>query len=160
MIVQEQIADRLCSAVQNVFEEAGKGLGANPLDMTTQHGPVVDKLQFERIMSYIEKGRHSAQLITGGARKGTKGYFVEPTLFLNPNRDSPIWNEEIFGPVLTMKTFKTEEEAIQLANDSLYGLACKYFIRNPHEMHLLNSVYCSMHLHFRCHTSSASVRCT
>lgn len=98
-------------------------MGGSPQDMSTSHGPVVDKLQFERIMSYIEKGKKSAQLLTGGKRIGTKGCFIEPTLFVNPSADSPIWNEEIFGPVLTVKTFKTEDEAIELANHSLYGLA-------------------------------------
>lgn len=51
--------------------------------------------------------------------------FIQPTLFLQPTSDSPIWKEEIFGPVLTVRTFKTEEEAINLANETEYGLACK-----------------------------------
>lgn len=98
-------------------------MGSDPSEMSTQHGPVADKLQFDRIMSYIEKGKQSAQLLTGGGRVGSKGCFIEPTLFLNPTNDSPIWREEIFGPVLTVRTFKTEEDAIRLANDTSYGLA-------------------------------------
>lgn len=94
--------------------------------MATQHGPIVDKLQYDRIMSYIEKGKASATLLTGGKRKGSKGCYIEPTLFVDPAFDSPVWREEIFGPVLTMKTFKAEAEAIELANDTEYGLACEW----------------------------------
>lgn len=74
-------------------------------------------------MSYVEAGKTSATLLTGGNRSGTKGCFIEPTLFLNPRNDSPIWKEEIFGPVLSIRTFKTESEAIEIANDTAYGLA-------------------------------------
>lgn len=98
-------------------------MGGSPLEMTTNHGPVVDKLQFDRIMSYIEKGKASAQLLVGGKRKGTVGCFIEPTIFVNPEADSPVWCEEIFGPVLTVKTFKSEDEAVALANNTAYGLA-------------------------------------
>lgn len=126
VLVEESISEKFISAVRSVFEAAGKDLGQDPLLPTTQHGPVVDKLQFDRIMSYIEKGKESsAQLLAGGKRKGTQGCFIEPTLFVNPASDNPIWTEEIFGPVLSVKTFKTEEEAITVANDSPYGLAGK-----------------------------------
>lgn len=123
MLVQETIADKFIEGVKSIFEGIGAKMGSSPQDMATSHGPVVDKVQFERIMSYIEKGKTSARLISGGKRLGTQGCFIEPTLFVNPSPDSPIWKEEIFGPVLTVKTFKTEEEAIALANDTLYGLA-------------------------------------
>lgn len=83
----------------------------------------MDKGHFDRIMSYIDIGKQSATLLTGGSRKGGKGQFIEPTIFVNPERDSRIVREEIFGPVLTIQTFKTEEEAVALANDSIYGLA-------------------------------------
>jgi aldehyde dehydrogenase (NAD+) len=77
-------------------------------------------------MSYIEKGKATSQLVTGGRRKGSKGWFIEPSLFADPPTDSPIWREEIFGPVLTVKRFKSEAEAIALANETAYGLAGKY----------------------------------
>lgn len=95
--------------------------------MSTAHGPVVDKAQFDRIMSYVEIGKQSATLVTGGSRKGSKGCFIEPTLFVNPEKGSRIWKEEIFGPVLTIKIFKTEEESIELANDTTYGLAANVY---------------------------------
>ncbi|KAH6688489.1 aldehyde dehydrogenase [Plectosphaerella plurivora] len=127
VLVQESIAPKFIQAVKSLFESAGAGMGGNSQDMATQHGPIVDKLQYDRIMSYIEKGKTSATLLTGGKRKGSKGCYIEPTLFVDPASDSPVWMEEIFGPVLTMKTFKTEAEAIELANDTEYGLAsCIY----------------------------------
>ena len=101
-------------------------MGADPSKTETQHGPVVDQQQFQRVMSYIKKGKASAELLTGGSRIGNQGTFIQPTIFLNPSKDSSIWTEEIFGPVLTVKTFRTEEEAIELANDTEYGLACRF----------------------------------
>lgn len=109
--------------MKGIFESASKTLGSDPLDPSTELGPVVDKGQFDRIMSYVEIGKQSATLLAGGVRKGAKGQFIEPTIFFNPQRSSRIIREEIFGPVLTIQTFKTEEEAIELANDSVYGLA-------------------------------------
>lgn len=123
MLVQESIAEKFLAASKAVFGGIGSKMGASPLELSTEHGPVVDKLQFDRVMSYIEGGKVSAQLVTGGKRLGSRGCFIEPTIFLNPDPESPIWREEIFGPVLTVRTFKTEEEAIAMANDSVYGLA-------------------------------------
>jgi len=98
------------------------------LDPTTMHGPVVDHAQFQTVMKYIDIGKKSAKLLTGGARIGSKGVFIAPTIFLHPARESAIWREEIFGPVLTIKTFRTEEEAIELANETEYGLAGEFYI--------------------------------
>jgi aldehyde dehydrogenase (NAD+) len=120
--VQEDIAASFIEGLKGQFESASKALGADPKVKTTHLGPLADKQQFDRVMSFIEKGKRTAVLITGGARKAEKGCFVEPTIFLNPALDSPIYKEEIFGPVLVVKTFKTEEEVIDLANDTTYGL--------------------------------------
>lgn len=89
-------------------------------------GPVVDRLQFDRIISYIEIGKKTATLLTGGGQKGDNGLFIQPTIFVNPDPQSPIVQEEIFGPVMTIQTFETEEEAIQMANNTYYGLAGMY----------------------------------
>ena len=89
-------------------------------------GPLVNKNQFEKVNQAIERGiKDGATIITGG-KKPTgidKGYFIEPTIFADMQEDSWIWKEEIFGPVLCVKSFSTEEEAIRLANDSKFGLA-------------------------------------
>lgn len=117
------------------------------MDPQTQHGPVVDQEQFQRIMNNIELGKKSAQLLTGGGRIGSKGSFIQPTLFLEPALDSPIWTEEIFGPVLTVKTFRTEEEAIELANETEYGLAGKpkYSIKPIRDEDLLDRIFLTLH---------------
>lgn len=125
VLVQEDVAEKFCDAVKTIFQQISAGMGANPLLPTTSHGPVVDKEQFDRIMSNIERGKNSARLLTGGGRIGNKGYFIEPTIFMQPASDSIVYREEIFGPVMVIKTFRTEEEAIELANDTEYGLAGK-----------------------------------
>lgn len=88
---------------------------------------MVDKAQFDRIMAYIKLGKQSATLLTGGRQRGTKGCYIEPTIFINPARNSRILHEEIFGPVLTIQTFSTEEEAVKLANETEYGLAAAVY---------------------------------
>ncbi|KAL5332712.1 aldehyde dehydrogenase domain-containing protein [Aspergillus crustosus] len=127
VLVHESIIEPFTSALKKAFEEASATLGANPLDKSTLYGPVVDKLQFDKIMSYIEIGKKTATLLTGGHQKGSTGFFIEPTIFVNPQPDSPILKEEIFGPVLAIQAFETEEEALRLANGTEYGLAaCVY----------------------------------
>jgi aldehyde dehydrogenase (NAD+) len=130
VLVQEDIAPKFQEAVKAQFEAVSKGLGSNPLEPTTTHGPVVDKAQYDRVMSYIDIGKNDAQLLTGGERKGDKGCLIEPTIFVNPKEGSKIWTEEIFGPVLSMQTFKTEEEAVELANNSSYGLSSVIYTKD------------------------------
>jgi aldehyde dehydrogenase (NAD+) len=97
----------------------------DPSDKATTLGPLADATQLQRVLGFIEAGKTGAQLLVGGERKGERGAFVTPTIFLNPSKDSTIYKEEIFGPVLTVLTFETEEEAIKLANDTSYGLSGK-----------------------------------
>ena len=87
-------------------------------------GPLVSQSQHEKVLSAIEKGKGEATLITGGGvPKGLEhGCYVEPTIFAEVPTDAWIWNEEIFGPVVAVRSFETEEEAIELANDSRFGL--------------------------------------
>ncbi|WP_079528376.1 aldehyde dehydrogenase family protein [Halobacillus hunanensis] len=90
-------------------------------------GPLVSKKQWDRVQSYIEKGiEEGATLITGGTGKPEgldKGYFVKPTVFSDVNNDMVIAREEIFGPVMSIITYETLDEAIEIANDTVYGLA-------------------------------------
>jgi aldehyde dehydrogenase (NAD+) len=97
----------------------------DPTNANTFIGPLADTKQLDRIMAYLKQGKQDAQLVTGGTRKGDTGNFIEPTIFLDPPTESTIYKEEIFGPVLVLKTFKTEEEVVDLANDTNYGLAGK-----------------------------------
>ncbi|KAK3504117.1 aldehyde dehydrogenase domain-containing protein [Neurospora crassa] len=103
--------------------------GGNPLDPQTQMGPQADEVQYKNILSYIEEGKKSSKLAVGG--KGQlderKGYFVEPTVFLDTPEDAKIMKEEIFGPVLNINTFETEEEVVAKANDTEYGLWAAVF---------------------------------
>jgi aldehyde dehydrogenase (NAD+) len=92
----------------------------------TMLGPLADTKQLERVLGFIEAGKSEAKLLVGGGRKGDTGAFVQPTVFLNPAKDGTIYKEEIFGPVLTVLTFETEEEAVKLANDTSYGLSGTY----------------------------------
>ncbi|EFJ08052.1 hypothetical protein SELMODRAFT_272160 [Selaginella moellendorffii] len=99
---------------------------SNPLEPGCRLGPVVSEGQYKKVMKYISTAQEEgATLLCGGKRPEhlSKGYFVEPTVFANVRPSSQIWKEEVFGPVLAVRTFRTEEEAIKLANDSEYGLA-------------------------------------
>ena len=99
----------------------------DPADEGTTMGPVVSEVQFNKIQGLIEKGiEEGAKLVTGGPGRPDgieRGYFIQPTVFSQANNDMTIAREEIFGPVLTMIPYESEEEAIQVANDTPYGLA-------------------------------------
>ncbi|OBT74465.1 hypothetical protein VF21_06566 [Pseudogymnoascus sp. 05NY08] len=96
----------------------------DPFDADTFQGPQVSKVQFDRIMGYIEEGKKAgATVVTGGERHGDRGYFIQPTIFSDVTKDMKIVKEEIFGPVCTISKFETEEEALKAANDSTFGLA-------------------------------------
>src|SRR5277367_5057008 len=99
----------------------------DPTDEKTALGPVVSKIQFDRVEGYIAKGiAEGAKVVIGGTGRPdglTKGYFVKPTIFSNVRNDMTIAREEIFGPVLCILPYETEEQAVQIANDTPYGLA-------------------------------------
>jgi aldehyde dehydrogenase (NAD+) len=98
----------------------------DPESEQTAVGPLVSKIQFERVQGYIAKGiSEGANLVTGGEGRPAglqKGYFVRPTVFSNVRNDMEIAREEIFGPVLTILPYRDEEEAVRIANDTPYGL--------------------------------------
>ncbi|MBA46423.1 MAG: aldehyde dehydrogenase family protein [Euryarchaeota archaeon] len=99
----------------------------DPLDENTRCGPMVSKKQQQSVLSYIQSGiDEGAELIAGGNGMPdgcNSGFFVHPTAFSNVTPDMKIWQEEIFGPVLVITTYDSEEEALALANDSIYGLS-------------------------------------
>ncbi|KAM0355048.1 hypothetical protein ACHAPU_000898 [Fusarium lateritium] len=118
--------DMITSFVESLktrYAQVASTLGASTKDVSTFMGPVADEAQFHRVMEFIESGKKQAKLVTGGNRVGDQGCFIAPTIFTDPDPDARILREEIFGPVLTVLTFDTEEEALNLANDSEYGLA-------------------------------------
>ncbi|KAL4736045.1 aldehyde dehydrogenase domain-containing protein [Aspergillus similis] len=130
VLVQKPLFEQFTQGLKSAFEETSSTLGADPLDKNVIYGPIVDRAQFDKIMSYIAIGKQTATLLTGGERKGDKGFFIKPTIFINPDPDSPIVKEEIFGPVMVVQEFETEEEAIALANASVYGLAASVYTSN------------------------------
>jgi aldehyde dehydrogenase (NAD+) len=106
---------------------AEKVLVGDPKSKDTQLGPVVSKIQFDRVENYISKGiSEGAKVVAGGEGRPeglAHGYYVKPTIFSNVRNDMVIAREEIFGPVLCILPYKSEEEAIRIANDTPYGLA-------------------------------------
>ncbi|HSG33902.1 MAG TPA: aldehyde dehydrogenase [Sphingomonadaceae bacterium] len=129
-IVTRDRHDELAEAIKGVME--GIRIG-NSDDPATQLGPLAMKRQLERVEMYIEEGRKSADLVTGGQRPAhmNKGYFMEPTLFANVDNTSRIAQEEIFGPVLCLIPAEDEEDAIRIANESNYGLNGAVFTSDP-----------------------------
>lgn len=122
VLVQESIAPAFIEKVKTAFEAATKQMGDSSL-AETAFGPLADVTQFERVMGFLKGAKEEGiQVLVGGERLGSKGQFVQPTVLLNPDVKSKVYTDEIFGPVISIRTFKTEEEAIELANDTTYGL--------------------------------------
>jgi aldehyde dehydrogenase (NAD+) len=120
-------ASRLAEVEALAKAVAEKVIVGDPNAQATDIGPVVSRIQFERVEDYISKGiAAGAKLVVGGEGRPeglSKGYYVRPTIFSNVNNDMVIAQEEIFGPVLTILPYRDEEEAIRIANDTPYGLA-------------------------------------
>ena len=138
MLVQEDIYDEF---IARVIERVKAIKLGNPLDMTTMMGAQASNDQFEKILSYLEIGKaEGAEVLVGGdayhQEDGAlgEGYYIQPTIFRGHNK-MRIFQEEIFGPVLSVTTFKTVEEAIEIANDTLYGLGAGVWTRDAHELY-------------------------
>lgn len=109
----------------------------DPLDPTTRLGAMVDKTHTERVMDYIASGKQEAELLVGGkqARLETGGCYIEPTVFDKVSNQARIAQEEIFGPVLAVITVNGVDEAIQVANESIYGLAAGVWSDNVNTLY-------------------------
>lgn len=135
MLVHESIYEKF---IERVVERVEKIKMGHPLDPNTMMGAQASKEQYDKILGYIEIGQEEgAELLTGGASQYIdglpEGYYIKPTLFKGHNK-MRIFQEEIFGPVSSIATFKTVEEAIAIANDSLYGLGAGVWTRDAHEL--------------------------
>lgn len=132
LILEDKIYNKF---IERLVERAKKikvGLGFDP---ETEMGPLVSKIQMDKVLNYIEIGKkEGAKLVCGGNKINTEelkdGFFVEPTIFIDTTPDMTIVKEEIFGPVLVVQKFTGEEEAIKLANDTVYGLAGAVFTQD------------------------------
>lgn len=132
IFVQEDFYDEFMEKAIQAFEKVKVG---NPLDINTQMGAQVSETQLKKILSYIEIGKQEgAKVATGGERytegEAAKGYFMKPTLLVDVSNDMRVAREEIFGPVGVVIKFKNEEDVIDMANDSDYGLGGGVFTRD------------------------------
>lgn len=136
LLIQEDIYDKFIEKVIARVEAIKVG---DPLDTSVMMGAQASKIQFDKISSYLKLGKEEgAEVLTGGEANHVggfeEGYYIKPTLFKGHNK-MRIFQEEIFGPVLAVTTFKTVEEAIEIANDTLYGLGAGVWTRDAHELY-------------------------
>ncbi|HKN41215.1 MAG TPA: aldehyde dehydrogenase family protein, partial [Acidimicrobiia bacterium] len=126
---------RLAEAEDIAVTAAETYTPGDPFDGNTRLGPLVSETQRERVRSYIRKGvEEGAKLLTGGAEAPEgldKGYFVRPTVFSEVRSDMTIAQEEIFGPVLSIIPYDDEDDAVRIANDTIYGLAAAVWSGDP-----------------------------
>jgi len=117
--------------VEKSVTRAQKRQVGDPFNPTTDQGPLVDHVQFDRVMGYVESGvREGATLAYGGSRVGDRGYFFQPTVFADVEDGMKIAREEIFGPVMSIIPFSGLEEVIGRANRTTYGLAAAVWTRD------------------------------
>ncbi len=147
ILVQESIADAFTEAVVERVKTITVG---NPLDTETQVGAQASNDQFEKIKNYFEVGREEgAEVLVGGTvakaeglavaaggdgEPANKGYYIEPTIFRGHNK-MRVFQEEIFGPVTSLTTFKDVDEAVEISNDTLYGLGAGVWTRDAHQLY-------------------------
>jgi len=119
--VQASVYDKF---IKLLVSNAKEFVVGDPFDDATAGGPLISKVQYDRVWAYIESGKkEGATVAVGGEKRKSKGYFVDPCVFTDIKPEMKIVKEEIFGPVLAVGKFETEQEAIALANDTTYGLA-------------------------------------
>jgi 4-guanidinobutyraldehyde dehydrogenase/NAD-dependent aldehyde dehydrogenase len=130
LLLQEGVKEAVLEKVQAISRALVPG---DPLNPETELGAIVDEAQMKRVLGYIDAGRSAgARVRVGGrrVREDSGGYFIEPTVFDDVKPAMSIAREEIFGPVLSAITFKTVDEAIEIANDVIYGLAAAVWTRD------------------------------
>lgn len=140
ILVQEDIADAF---IERLIDRVKKIHRGHPLDTDTMIGAQASKDQYEKIMSYIDIGKQEgAEVLIGGtawhdaSESISKGYYIEPTVFKGHNQ-MRVFQEEIFGPVASLTTFKDEADALKIANETLYGLGAGVFTRDMHKAYTI-----------------------
>ncbi len=135
LIVEEKIKDEFLDLV---VQKAAGWMPGDPLNSDTRMGPMIDEKQFQTVAEYVAIGcGEGAELLFGGGRvlAESGGYYHEPSIFTGVNNQMRIAREEIFGPVMSVLSFKTAEEAVHIANDSIYGLAGAVWSSNINTAH-------------------------
>jgi phenylacetaldehyde dehydrogenase len=136
ILVQRGVYDQVVEGMAMVANAMKMG---GPKEEGTMSGPLISQKQLKRVLGYLEQGKSDgAEIVTGGHRLDRKGYFVHPTVVTNVDPDSSkLFQEEIFGPVVTILPFDDEDEAVALANNSTYGLAATVWTKDLGRSHRL-----------------------
>jgi aldehyde dehydrogenase (NAD+) len=135
LFIEEKIHDEF---VDRMLSKARDRKVGNPFDPQTEQGPQVDRAQYDKILSYIDKGKkEGARCLTGGRSVGDKGFFIEPTIFTNVEDSMAISTDEIFGPVLSVLKFKDFDEIVKRSNQTFYGLAAAVWTKDVGKAHAL-----------------------
>jgi phenylacetaldehyde dehydrogenase len=133
-------ADRFDAVVSGIADVAKSIKLGDGMSADTQMGPLISAEQLERVTGYVDAGRaEGASVVTGGARMGTQGYFMEPTVLTNTRPDMKVVREEIFGPVVVASPFEDLDEIAATANDTAFGLAAGIWTKDLSKAHLLAS---------------------
>lgn len=132
LYVHDDVYDEVVAGMAAKAREIKVGDGFDP---TSEIGPVASLEHFERVSGYLDVGKGEGEVVTGGARIGDRGYFIEPTIFAGAAQDSRIIKEEIFGPVVVASRFRDMEEVVAQANDTRYGLASGVWTSNVATAH-------------------------
>ncbi|MFZ3578693.1 aldehyde dehydrogenase family protein [Virgibacillus sp. DJP39] len=121
--IYNTVINELCKKMKSI------NIGS-PVEKTTEMGPIISEEHLNKILNYLTIGVNEGACLTGGKRINRDGYYIEPAIFTNVKQHMQIVQEEIFGPVITIQSFKNDEEAIQLANGTKFGLAAGIISKN------------------------------
>jgi 1-pyrroline-5-carboxylate dehydrogenase len=153
-VVHEKVYDQV---LQRVIEITESQITGNPEKAETYMGPVIDQGSFEKIMEYIEIGKEEGRLVSGGKGDDSKGYFIEPTIFADVDPQARIMQEEIFGPVVAFSKISSFEEALEVANNTEYGLTGAVITNNREHIAIAKQKFHVGNLYFNRNCTGAIV---